>query len=87
MAVARLRTPSRRTTNCRGAGRMLRRELSATVPNFHTNFLTNLLTALPRRSSLPKLAAEKIFILARIFLASRIIFRILHDANSLQACS
>jgi uncharacterized MAPEG superfamily protein len=30
------------------------------------------------------LLGEEIFVLAWIFLASRIIFRILHDANSLQ---
>jgi hypothetical protein len=40
-----------------------------------------------RTEDVPRLAGEKNFILVWIFLASRIIFRILHDANSLQVCA
>ena len=93
MAVARRLRVSRRLSNRGCAGRALRREVSATVPNFLTGLprrtsARNLLTEPPYQTSLAhfpgEVRGEKFFGSLHIFLASKVNIRILHDANSLQ---
>jgi hypothetical protein len=64
--------------DCSASASALRRGVKCQAP--YRTSLPDFLTEVP-----PNLAAEKIFVLAWIFLASGFIFRILHDANSLQA--